>query len=122
MLKRLIGVYNADGGLLGEAAYVVGHILGFAECSLCDITHSPLRRKPQWDAFVKTLPMEFLLLHRNEVSPELRHWLADKSLPLVVGETAHHEFVLVLDSSTLAECEGSVDACAAALNEALTHH
>ena len=120
MLQRLIGVYNADGGLPGEIAYVVGHVLGLAECSLCDITHSPLRRKPQWDALVASLPVEFQLLHRNEVSAELQQWLADKPLPLVVGETAASDFVLVLDSVALAECNGSIDAFRRALRESKT--
>jgi hypothetical protein len=118
MTTRLVGIYNADGGLFGEARYVVGHILGFAECSLCDITHSPLRRKPQWDAFVKSLEMEFALLHRNEVSPRLAEWLADKTLPLVVLET-DTEFHTLLGPSELSAARGSVDAFAIALSDAL---
>ena len=27
-------VYDADGGLVGEVRYVVGHLLGRAECAL----------------------------------------------------------------------------------------
>lgn len=44
-IVRYTGIYNADGGLVGEVRYVVGHLLGTAECALCDITHSPVRRK-----------------------------------------------------------------------------
>ena len=49
---ELVGVYNADGGVAGEVRYVVGHLLGRAHCSLCDITHSPVRRKRAWDRMV----------------------------------------------------------------------
>ena len=37
--------YNADGGIVGEVRYVIGHLLGTAECALCDITHSPPQAK-----------------------------------------------------------------------------
>ncbi|QYH35289.1 hypothetical protein [Salinibacterium sp. M195] len=39
---RYTGIYNADGGVWGETRYVIGHMLGTAACSLCDITHSPI--------------------------------------------------------------------------------
>lgn len=42
---ELVGVYDADGGLLGEAAYVVGRLCGTRHCALCDITHSAVRRR-----------------------------------------------------------------------------
>ena len=42
--QELVGVYHADGSLLGEARYVVGKILGRAHCSLCDITHDMVRK------------------------------------------------------------------------------
>ena len=45
-MVELVGVYAADGGLVGEVAYVVGHLLGRTECALCDVTHETLRRKP----------------------------------------------------------------------------
>ena len=49
-VSELIGVYNADGGLVGEATYLVGHLLGRTQCALCDVTHSPVRRKPAWES------------------------------------------------------------------------
>ncbi len=61
-ITEYIGVYHADGGLVGEAKYVLGHLLGRTHCSLCDITHSPVRRKKQWDAFVDSLGVPFRLL------------------------------------------------------------
>jgi hypothetical protein len=37
---RLIGVYDADGGLRGEIAYLAGK-LGGHHCSLCDVSGTP---------------------------------------------------------------------------------
>jgi hypothetical protein len=62
------GIYNADGGLVGEVRYVVGHLLGTAACALCDITHSPVRRKPEWDRFVARLGTPFVVLTATQLA------------------------------------------------------
>ena len=36
-------VYDADGGLLGEATYFVKKWLGLAKCDLCVVTHKGIR-------------------------------------------------------------------------------
>lgn len=118
-ITRLIGIYNADGGLVGEARYVVGHLLGLTSCSLCDITHSPLRRKPEWDAMVAVLPTPLTVLHKNELEPDLEAWLGDKTLPLVVGITDSGEFSVVLDPLALDSVEGSVAGFATLLASSL---
>ena len=109
-ITHLIGVYNADGGLVGEARYVVGHLLGLTSCSLCDITHSPIRRKPEWDAMVQKLSVPITVVHKNELSPELSAWLEDVTLPVVVGVDGDGDFQVVLDHETLDEAGGSVQA------------
>ena len=43
--KTIIGVYKADGGFVGEISYFLGHLIGVKECSLSDITHSPIMKK-----------------------------------------------------------------------------
>ena len=118
-IVRLIGVYNADGGIVGEVRYVIGHLLGTAECALCDITHSPIRRKPQWDAMVKGLEVPFSVLHRNEVGDELSQRMEGIALPCVVGERANGDIIALMSPDVLAECGGSVEAFAAALRERL---
>jgi hypothetical protein len=107
-LTRLIGVYNADGGVVGETRYIIGHLLGLTSCSLCDITHSPLRRKPEWDAMVATLVIPLEVLHRNETSPELSNWLDGFVLPVVVAVDDRGAFQLLLDAETLDHTAGSV--------------
>lgn len=118
-ITELYGIYNADGGLVGEARYVVGHLLGLTSCSLCDITHSPIRRKPEWDAMVATLDIPLTVLHRNELAPDLSDWVSSITLPAVVGKTNTGDFVLVLDAERLEQPSGSVSAFQALLVEAL---
>lgn len=113
---RLVGVYNADGGTVGELKYIAGKILGQAHCSLCDVTHSPVRRKKAWDAMVLTLPYEFVLLHRNELPPNLQQFAA-VDLPIVVMEDGQNLRVLLSDEQ-ISACDGDPDRFAEALNAA----
>jgi hypothetical protein len=114
-IVRYLGVYDADGGLAGELRYVVGHLLGTAECALCDITHSPVRRKRSWDAMVAALPVPFDLRHRNELTAIEQQALADLALPVVVAERTDGGFVELLGFEALRACGGDVDAFAARL-------
>jgi hypothetical protein len=118
-MTELYGIYNADGGLVGEARYVIGHLLGLTSCSLCDITHSPIRRKPEWDAMVATLDIPLTVLHRNELTPELSDWVSSIMLPAIVGKSKTGDFVLVLDAERLEQPAGSVSAFQTILVEAL---
>ncbi len=102
------GIYNADGGLVGEVRYIVGHLLGTAECALCDITHSPVRRKPEWDRFVARLDVPFAVLHRNELDDELATAIRTDALPIVVAHRADGSVGVVLTAPQLAGLGGSV--------------
>jgi len=107
--RRYLGVYDADGGLAGELRYVIGHLLGTAECALCDITHSPVRRRPAWDRMVTTLGVPFDLRHRNELTEAEQHATATMRLPFVAAELADGTFVEVLDAAALAACDGDLE-------------
>ena len=116
VITRLIGVYDADGGLRGELAYLAGKIAG-RHCSLCDITHSPVRRRQAWDAYAAGLPVPFELLHRNERTADVRAATTGKE-PCVVARTDDGRVVLVLDSDRLVEA-AAVPGLARALDRAL---
>jgi hypothetical protein len=116
-VRELVGVYDADGGVAGELRYVVGHLLGRAECGLCDITHGTLRRKPAWDAMAARLGVPFTLVHRNERTPEVAAATAD-ALPCVVAVT-EAGVVPVLDAAALSSCGGDVVAFESKLTMAL---
>ncbi len=117
-ISRLIGVYRADGGLVGELRYLVGHYLRGQSCSLCDITHSPLRRKAAWDARVRALGIPFELVHLNEMEPSLAAFVGDRAA-CVVADTSNG-WVLVLGNDELAATGGDVDAFMDALGSALS--
>jgi hypothetical protein len=86
-VTRLVGVYDADGSLLGEAAYVWGKLRGTRHCALCDITHGRVRRKPAWDRMVARLGISVELLHLDELTPDVAEAVATHRVPVVLAET-----------------------------------
>lgn len=106
--EELIGVYDADGGPRGEAAYVVGKFLGRAHCSLCDITHSPWRRKPEWNRMVASVGLPVTLLHRNEVPDDLRPVVSAAGTPVVLHRPSSGEPYVLLGRDDLDRLDGSV--------------
>jgi hypothetical protein len=107
-MREYIGVYHADGGLAGEARYIVGHLLGRTHCSLCDITHSPLRRRKAWDAFVAGLDAPFRLYHLNEMPTDVAEVVRTTGSPVVLERT-DAGLRTVLGPDVLDGMNGSVD-------------
>lgn len=116
---EVLGVYDADGGVLGELAYVVGHALGRAECALCDVTHGGVRRRPAWDALVESLPVPVRLVHRNELSPAEHRAVLDSGLPVVLGVRADGTHTVLVPPGRLAIAHGAVEDVGHALRTAL---
>ena len=117
---EVVGVYDADGGVIGEATYVIGHLLGRTSCSLCDITHGSLRRRPEWDAMLTRVPVPVRVVHRNEATQEERAAWSGSGLPAVIGVRRDGRRAVLLDPTALAALGGSVPAFENALLEALS--
>lgn len=116
---RLVGVYRAEGSLRGEIAYVMGKLLGRAHCSLCDITHSPVRRKAAWDRMVERLGVPFELVHLDELDAPtagIVHGWDDAPAVLVELDGV---LSVLLDADALEPLGGDVDAFEAAVRAAL---
>ena len=95
-------MYDADGGVVGELTYVVGHLLGRTSCSLCDLTHGSVRRRPEWDAMVARLPVPVRLVHRNEATDDERGAWSVSGLPAVLGVRADGSRTVLLGPTGLA--------------------
>lgn len=114
-VTELIGVYHADGGPIGEAKYIVGKLLGTAHCALCDITHSPIRRKPAWDAMVNALGVPFTLVHLNEMPADVAAAVATTGSPVVLARLAGDGLDVALTPAELDGLGGSIDTFLTAL-------
>lgn len=115
-VRRLVGVYNADGTPLGELAYVIGTWTGRAHCSLCDITHGALRERPAWRSCRAGLPVPFETFHRNDQPEPVRALLAGR-YPAVVAET-DDGWVVLLGPRELDACDAAPEALVVAIEAA----
>ena len=103
---RLVGVYDADGTVLGELAYLVKATVGRSHCSLCDITHGRLRERADWRACRDQLPVPFTTYHRND-QPDTLRAAAGGVAPTVVAETGDGGVVVLLGPAEIARCGAS---------------
>lgn len=109
--KTLIGVYKADGGLLGELSYILGHLVGIRNCSLCDITHSPIMKKTAFKEFEKRLladkNIDIRLVHMNERT-EAEFTASAGREPCVLLQYEDGSISMFLDYVELKAADGSV--------------
>jgi hypothetical protein len=116
-VTRLVGVYDADGSVVGELSYFVRARFGRAHCSLCDITHGAVRAKAAWTACRRELAVPFETYHRDDQPSEVRA-ATGGALPAVVAETSEGTFVRILGPEALDTCAGSIDAMLRAIARA----
>jgi hypothetical protein len=104
-VRRLVGVYDADGTILGELSYLVRARLGRAHCALCDVTHGRVRERADWRAARAGLPVPFVAYHRDDQPAAVRAAGGSRP-PAVVAELAGGEVVAVLDAEAIERCAG----------------
>ncbi len=116
-IKKIFGIYHANGGMMGDLSYLAGKIFANRHCTLCDITHRMAWKKKEWSECEVSFELPISLLHLNERTPALREFTEGKT-PCVVGET-DAGFVTLLDADMLASFGGSVDDFSSGLKAAL---
>ena len=111
MRGTLIGVYNADGGIVGEISYVLGHLIGIRSCSLCDISHSPVKKKAAFKELEQHLLSEHgimvRMIHLNERN-ERETKASEGREPCMLLEYPDQSISMFLDSTDLKALSGSV--------------
>jgi len=117
-LRRLVGIYEADGGLVGEARYAIRKLTGRGHCSLCEVTHRGVTSKLEWRSMCEGLPVPFELVHLNERSPAILE-ASEGATPCVLADV-DGELVLILGRDALDRCGGDVGKFADALRTALS--
>ena len=102
-MAHFVGIYNADGTILGEISYVAKKLAGRGSCALCDITHGWTGRRRDFDATCSTAGIEWTLLHRDEVDAE--QLAAAGDLPAVIARNGEG-WTKVLGPQELDTCSG----------------
>jgi hypothetical protein len=115
-IRRLAGVYNADGTLRGELTYWIGARFGQAHCALCDITHGLVRERADWKSCRARLPVHFDTYHRNDQPDDVRAVIADRT-PAVLAQT-DRGLVVLLGPDDLERCASSPEELRTALESA----
>ena len=118
-VRELIGVYDADGTLLGEARYWIGARLGRTHCALCDITHGLFTERADWQRCRDQLDVGFRTYHRNDAPEDVL--AAGSPAPFVVART-DGGLVALLGPEELDACSGDVEEFRRALSRACAEH
>lgn len=107
----LIGIYKADGGIVGELTYFFGHLIGVRSCSLCSISHSPIKKKSSFKALEQHLLAEHgvavRMIHLNERN-EREIKASEGREPCMLLEYPDESISMFLDSTDLKALSGSV--------------
>jgi len=107
----LIGVYKADGGIVGELTYFFGHLVGVRSCSLCSISHSPIMKKSSFKALEQHLLAEHgiavRMIHLNERN-EREKLASEGREPCILLEYPDETISMFIDSADLTTLSGSV--------------
>ena len=71
-------MYHADGGRLAGLKDMFHKILspGTYPCSLCAVTYGATAMRPEWGAFIKTLPLPVEFRHRDDFVRNYPQWRA----------------------------------------------
>lgn len=109
-ITRVIGVYDAEGTLRGEIAYLLRRTFAGQHCALCDITHGPVRMRSSWERcasdFASRHGVTVFLAHLDDAP---RSVLDDANFqaPSVYLERLDGAVELLMSAADLAACESS---------------
>ena len=114
-ITKLIGIYDADGGIFGEMKYFASKVFTNKHCSLCDITHGKSRN--EWEKCEKQLPLSIDFVHLNERNEAMKKY-TDEATPCVIGKTAAG-YITIISKKELKECNGNVKKFELLINQKL---
>ena len=118
-INKIIGVYHADGGVIGELKYITGKFFGGAHCSLCDITHGSKGKKTAWKKCQQNLRMPIDFIHLNERNESLRKYTKNIT-PCIVGKTSTN-YVILVSKDEIYNCKGEPEKLAEILKKKLSN-
>jgi hypothetical protein len=117
MTSKIILVYNGDSGLRAILLDVLKKATGREDCSLCEITYSPIGKRREWAACERRLGVKVEEMHRDRLPPD---WgIARSELPCVLGRNGSERPVVLLTRGQIDACRGSVAELERRLREAM---
>ena len=115
---RIVMVYNADGGLLSMLYDALHKVFApqTYPCSLCALSYGPVSMRSKWRRYLKSLPLDVLLLHRDEFHDQYGE--RGIALPVILAEREGKRLDLLVSNAEL-DALGDVDELIAATDDAL---
>lgn len=114
-IVKFVGVYDADGTIVGEVKYMVGKLFGTTSCALCDLTHgTKLKSRDDYKACAASLPVPVELFHRDD-QPETIRALTIRKLPCIVAVHESGALAMAVEREALEACNKDVDKLATLL-------
>ena len=117
LIRRLVGIYNAEGSVRGELTYLFAKLSGRAHCALCDITHNWIRPRREFLQAVRTIPVPFAFVHSDTRSEDLRA-ASRGSVPCVLAQT-EADLLLLVSPEEIERCAGDPTALLDAVRRAV---
>ena len=114
---KIFGIYQANGGVIGEISYVFRKLVLNENCSLCKVTHGGLIRKSDWKEYLSKLNIHFELLHINEQPSDMASYTKGKT-PCIIADIGGN-YVSLMNSGIIDGCNGSVEKFSRILDESL---
>ncbi len=119
-VTRLIGVYDADGSLVGELQYALRTVTGRGHCSLCDLTHRGVRSRADWGELCDRLDVPVDLVHRDERDGATTA-ATGSAIPTMLAE-AGDQLIVLLGPTELDACGKDVAEFERRLHDAAAAH
>lgn len=99
-------MYRANSGIIGNIPGALAKVFGGkSTCTLCDITHGPVREKPEWERFITSLREMPETYHADDMPVDVAAYLQRNGLRLpVVLERNGDRLRLAASSADIASC------------------
>lgn len=115
--QSIILVFDADSGLRALVVDVLKKLSGREDCTLCEITYSPVGKRRAWVACARRLGVPIEELHRDQLPAS---WgITRAELPCILARPAQGDPTILVSRDALAACQGSVAELERRLREAL---
>lgn len=105
-MEKIIGIYDANSGFVGEFEYIFKKLFYKKHCALCDITHGfSFSAKKEWLSIVDKFPIPIETLHLNELDKSLKDIVINKT-PCVVYMNGKEKIILI-EKEELNSCQNN---------------
>lgn len=106
-MKKIIAIYNANGGFKGEMAYVFGKLSGNTHCALCDISHGyKIMGKPEWKKMIQEFDIPIEAIHRNDMDVATKIFVGENTPIVLLNEDG--KLSVLMNEQELEDCNKDV--------------